>query len=149
MVQNHAESAGNFAALRIFFPRKGFYLLYGFFEHVRFIDAVFPAEDTKRAFKPHTSIYVFLFYRLELALGVLIILHEHVVPYFEESARGRFFEIERSQLVRFGAVADYMHFRIGTARPGRTRRSPPSAGIPRYFSEVRNSNDQGIISFLK
>lgn len=57
-------------------------------ERVRLVDRLAAVEGADRALKAHAGIHVLLRHRHILAIGGLVILHEHVVPDFQEAAAG-------------------------------------------------------------
>ncbi len=129
VVEHDAESAHYLLAFSVLARSQRLYLGNGVFKYIRFVDARLAVKYAESAFKSHSRIHVALCKRLVLALGVLVVLHKHVVPDFEESALGRIVEVVLSQLVRCGVISYNVHLGIGTAGTRCTCRTPP---VPRF-----------------
>ena len=129
VVEHYSEGLGHFLALAVLFARELFYFGDCVFKYIRFVYAFNAVEYAQRAFKSHAGIYVALFQGFVRALGSLVVLHEHVVPYLEEGALLSLVELVGTEPVRIGVVAYYVHFGIGTAGTGSARGTPPVARL--------------------
>ena len=91
-------------------------------ERVRLVDRLAAVEGADRALKAHAGIHVLLRHRHILAIGGLVILHEHVVPDFQEAAAGAG---RRAVRAARRLILDDKHLGIRAARAGLARRAPP------------------------
>ena len=100
-------------------------------KHVRFVYRFVSVQHGKRAFESHSGVHVFLFERRVGTVGMLVVLHEYIVPYLDVPsaiARGR--TLWRTRLL----VGHYEYFRVRSAR-SRGARYPPVV----FLRQIKNA----------
>ena len=122
MVGDDAEGAGGFIVAAVFLAAKLADLLEDIGEEVGFIDALFAVEHADGALQAHAGIHILLGQRLKGAVGLFVVLHEHVVPDLQIPAAGA-----GGRAVRAAGllVGDDEHLGIRAAGAGDARRAPP------------------------
>ena len=122
MVGDYAHRSGHHLVFAVLLAREFFEFCDCKTEKVGFVHRFVAVENAKHSFKPHTFVNVLLFERRERAVGVLEVLHKHVVAYLHVLAA---IACGRAVGRAFRLAGVDKHFGVGAARTGDTRRSPP------------------------
>src|SRR5574344_377630 len=122
VVSDDAERHVSLVVSAVFFAAEVFYTMDDWLEYVRFIDRLHAVEHGDRSFCTHAGVYALAFHEVELARSIFVVLHEHVVPDFNElAAVAARFAVWTA--LRFAGVIE--NFSVWAARSGCTSRTPP------------------------
>ena len=122
MVADDAECLQQAVILAVFQRRQAFYGRDDWFKKVSIISAFYTLQHGNGSFQTHAGVHVPLRQRHKPALSGLVVLHEHIVPYFQVFAA----------IASWGAVratglllAHDKHLGVRAAGPGLPGRAPP------------------------